>query len=90
MPPMLRESFLLAVSAMREVAVRARDGVADFVDRDRKARLEAELDRKQEELRRTILQLADALGMEAHEARKLLIRESYLASGRAPNASEDS
>lgn len=31
----------------------------------RRARIEAELDRKQEELRRTVLQLADALGMEA-------------------------
>lgn len=46
---------------------------------------EAELDRKQDELRHTILRLAEALGAEAHEARKALIRESYLASGRAPN-----
>lgn len=50
----------------------------------RNARIEAELDRKQEQARRTILNLADALGMEAHEARKALIRESYLASGRLP------
>lgn len=56
----------------------------------RRARIEAELDRKQEELRRTVLQLADALGMEAHEARKALIRESFLASGRTPNESLDS
>ena len=52
----------------------------------RRARIEAELDRKQEELRGTILQLADALGMEAHEARKALIRESYLRSGRTPDS----
>ena len=56
----------------------------------RMARIEAELDRKQDELRRTVLQLADALGMEAHEARKALIRESFLASGRTPNESSDS
>lgn len=51
----------------------------------RVTRVESELDRTQEELRRTVLQLADALGMEAHEARKALIRESFLASGRAPD-----
>ena len=56
----------------------------------RRARIEAELDRKQDELRATILQLADALGMEAHEARRALIRESFLASGRTPNESSDS
>lgn len=54
----------------------------------RRARIEAELDQKQDELRRTILDLADALGMEAHEARKALIRESYRASGRTPSQSE--
>lgn len=54
----------------------------------RTQRTKAELDRKQEELRRTILSLADALGMEAHEARKALIRESYRASGQVPNQSE--
>lgn len=56
----------------------------------RRARIEAELDRKQDDLRRTVLQLADALGMEAHEARKALIRESFLASRRTPNESSDS
>jgi len=56
----------------------------------RRARIEAELDRKQDELRRTVLQLADTLGMEAHEARKALIRESFLASDRTPNESSDS
>ncbi|MCO7202136.1 hypothetical protein NH287_01215 [Microbacterium sp. CnD16-F] len=56
----------------------------------RRARIEAELDRKQDELRRTVLQLADVLGMEAHEARKALIRESFLASGRTPNEQSDS
>ena len=50
----------------------------------RRARIEAELDRTQAELRGTILALASQLGVEAHEARKALIRESFLASGRIP------
>ncbi|APZ35625.1 hypothetical protein BOH66_16340 [Microbacterium aurum] len=52
----------------------------------KRAAIEAELDRTQAELRGTILGLADALGMEAHEARKALIRESYRASGQLPDA----
>jgi hypothetical protein len=32
-----------------------------------------------------ILNLADALGMEAHEARKALVRDSYRSSGHLPN-----
>ena len=48
------------------------------------ARIEAELDRQQAELRATILHLADQLGADAHEARKALIRESFLASGKVP------
>lgn len=52
------------------------------------ARMEAELDRTQDELRSTILRLADALGVEAHDARKALIRESFLASGTAPERPE--
>ena len=60
------------------------NGTLDSFGERRRARIEAELDQKQDELRRTILDLADALGMEAHEARKALIRESYLASGQVP------
>lgn len=48
------------------------------------ARIEAELDRQQAEMRATILHLANQLGADAHEARKALIRESFLASGRVP------
>ena len=33
----------------------------------------------------TILQLASELGADAHEARRALIRESYLTSGRVPD-----
>ena len=43
-------------------------------------RAEAELDRQQAQLRATILNLASKLGAEAHEARKALIQESFLAS----------
>lgn len=53
--------------------------------RERKrAQIERELDRKQAELRATILTLAEQLGADAHEARKALIRESYLATGQTP------
>ncbi len=54
--------------------------------RQRKVRrIEAELDRAQAELRATILALASELGADAHEARKALIRESFLAAGRIPD-----
>jgi hypothetical protein len=46
----------------------------------RRSRAEAELDRQQAQLRATILNLASQLGAEAHEARKALIQESFLAS----------
>ena len=52
------------------------------------ARIEAELDRTEAELRQTILRLAGELGGSAHEARKALIRESFLASGRLPTQPE--
>lgn len=48
------------------------------------AHIEADLDRTQEEMRQTILRLASHLGADAHEARKALIRESFLASGKVP------
>lgn len=47
-------------------------------------RIEADLDRQAMELRSTIFTLAAQLSGDAHEARKALIRESYLASGKAP------
>ncbi len=46
--------------------------------------VERELDRTQDELRRTILGLAEQLGANAHDARKALIRESFIASGKIP------
>jgi hypothetical protein len=51
----------------------------------KRSRIEAELDRQQAELHATILNLASQLGVEAHEARKALIRESYLACGKTPD-----
>jgi hypothetical protein len=50
----------------------------------KRRRIEAELDRTQAELRAQILNLASQLGADAHEARKALIRESFLVSGRTP------
>lgn len=62
--------------------------IVDWLSRlrdQRRARIERELDRKQAELRATVLRLASELGADAHEARKALIRESYLASGTMPD-----
>nr|WP_278102296.1 hypothetical protein [Microbacterium proteolyticum] len=57
-----------------------------FLDRQERRRvaIEAELDRKQAELRATILSLSEQLNGNAHEARKALIRESFLARGEIP------
>ena len=58
--------------------------IRDYLKRRRArrtARIEADLDRTSAELRQTILRLAEAIGTDAHEARKALIRESFLASG---------
>jgi hypothetical protein len=46
----------------------------------RRDRIEVELDRKQEELRSTIWQLASELSADAHETRKAMIRASFEAS----------
>lgn len=62
-----------AVGKLRERKVRKR------------AQIEAELDRKQEQVRATILRLAAELNGNALEARKALIRESFMASGRIPD-----
>lgn len=65
-------------------------GVESFVDWrkqlrvQRRTRIERELDATQERMRAVIFQLASELGADAHEARKALIRESYLASGQLP------
>ena len=79
-------TFADVVAAVKDVAVKVTNDIANAVDNGRRARIEAELDRKQEQLRRTVLNLADALGMEAHETRRALIRESYLASGKVPDS----
>ncbi|KZE43289.1 hypothetical protein [Microbacterium sp. T32] len=57
-----------------------------FLDRRerKRAAIEAELDRTQAELRATILSLSEQLNGSAHEARKALIRESFLARGEIP------
>jgi hypothetical protein len=84
--PLLFLPFLLAagviwvIEKIVEVIV---DWIAAARQRKR-ARVERELNRTQAELRATILFLAGELGADAHEARKALIRESYLASGRTP------
>lgn len=51
---------------------------------NKRARIERELDRKSAELRATIFSLAEQLNADGLEARKALIRESYLATGQVP------
>lgn len=51
----------------------------------RRARLEAELLAKQAEVRAAAARLAAQLGAQAHEARRAMIRESFLA-GQAAEA----
>lgn len=55
--------------------------------RERRAEIERALDRKQAELRRTVLALADALAEErlaAVGASKQMVARSYLTTGRVP------
>lgn len=51
----------------------------------RRARIEAELNAKAEQLRRTILSLADELAADREEASKALTRAMFLTSGRNPS-----
>lgn len=79
-------TLLLSVLLVALLATGVIDMAAWIVDRIRRyrtskqARIEAELDRKQAELRAAIFNLASQLGAEAHDARKALIRASFLAS----------
>lgn len=64
----------------------ARNAVDGWRER-RRHRLEAELDRKQCELRAVIFNLADRIAIERAEGGKAaveLVRRSYLATGRVP------
>lgn len=47
----------------------------------RRARIEAELDRKEAEMRQTVLRLANDISSAGLDARRRMIQESYLASG---------
>lgn len=83
---MLLLPFLL-IAGVGWLLVKIVEGIVYLFQRlreRRRTRVERELDRTQAELRATILRLASELGADAHEARKALIRESYLAAGRAP------
>lgn len=84
---MLMLPFLL-IAGVGWLLVKIVEGIVYLFQRlreRRRTRVERELDRTQAELRATILRLASELGADAHEARKALIRESYLAAGRAPD-----
>jgi hypothetical protein len=78
---------LLAVWGIVALLFKAGEGIVFLIRtlRDRRrARIERELDAKSAELRQTILTLAQQLDGSAHEVRKALIRESFLASGKVP------
>jgi len=68
--------FIWALEALCEWASRRRGR--------RVTTLEAEFDKTQAELRAAALSLAEQLNGNAHEARKALIRESFLARGEIP------
>jgi hypothetical protein len=55
---------------------------------DRKvAAIENDLELKSQEMRSAIFELASALSMDGHQARKDMIREAYLASGNVEDPS---
>lgn len=59
-------------------------GIADWVERRtaaRRARIEAELDRKQAALRRTTLTVAEGLARDRDEASRQMTRAAFLATG---------
>lgn len=49
------------------------------------AAIEAELDRKADELQQAIYEMASQLRMNSRQAREDIIREAYRRSGRAPH-----
>lgn len=55
--------------------------------RRRIARIEAELDAKSEQLRRTILSLAEQLAAERDEVSREMTQQAFLSSGRTPPSS---
>lgn len=52
----------------------------------RVAAIEAELDEKSRAMRERMFEIAEALHAEGHEARKSMIRASFIASGKLPGA----
>lgn len=86
MPDALAWLLLLLLLGYAGLVIAIAEGL-DWWERRRAAkvtRIKAELDRTQAQLRATILTLASELGADAHEARKALIRESFLAAQDLP------
>lgn len=50
----------------------------------RVAAIEAELDEKAKAMRERMFEIAEALHAEGHDARKAMIRASFIASGKLP------
>lgn len=55
--------------------------------RTRQAQIETEVERAERDLHVAVLQLTEALGVEAHEVRRQLIRESFRAQQQASGTS---
>lgn len=83
-------AWIALVAGLCVVGFSLWDAVAEWVAqrrRDRRAEIEAVLDRNQAELRRTVLHLADALAEErvaANETSEAMIRAAYLTRGQLP------
>jgi len=54
-------------------------------EQTRIAAIEAELDAKATALRERMFEIAEALHAEGHDARKAMIRASFIASGKLPD-----
>jgi hypothetical protein len=75
---MISQAATLVVLAVTLGVLIILGAIADWREA-RASRVEAELDRAERELRVRIFTLASQLSAEAHDARKALIRESFLA-----------
>jgi len=73
--------FLIAVGNIEQIIAWAKAR-----KRRRSAVIEAELDRKAEELQQEIYEMASQLRLDGQQAREAMIREAYERAGRVPRA----
>lgn len=78
----------VCLAAIVALVVLRRVAVARYLEEQRRARIaqiEAELDEKARALRERMFEIASALHREGHDARKAMIRASFIASGKLPD-----